>query len=273
MRSEDQTASIIILCGEKHLPYQRPQLTKGFLGSELDVPQMAIHSPRFYTERHIELLLGVRAVGVGLAAHTVRTSDAHTFHYSKLLIATGASARVPDLPNATIRGVYSLHSADDVAVIRDAAAHAEHAVVLGASFVGLEVAASLRTLRLNVTLLERGPRVLPLLGSQTLSDQFTRRCSERGIDVLLNRSICEFVGKESIEAVVTDQCELMQCDLVVVAIGVMPNCEFLRGSGLALEDGIVVDEFLRSSDPDVFTAGDVASFPDPVFGVRRRIEN
>ncbi|MFM0511698.1 FAD-dependent oxidoreductase [Paraburkholderia sp. RL17-373-BIF-A] len=273
LRREDAAASIVILCSETLAPYQRPQLTKGFLGGTLDASQMAIHAPGFYAERHIELLLGARAVSVNLAAHTVHSSDARAFHYRKLLIATGASARVPDLPNATLRGVHCLHSVADAAAIREAATGAGRAVVLGASFVGLEVAASLRALGLTVTVIERGRRVLPLLGTQILSDYFMRRCAERGIDVLLDRNIREFVGSAAVEAVVTDRGESMECDLVVVAIGVTPNCEFLRGSGLVLEDGIVVDEFLRTSDPDVFAAGDVASFPDPVFGVRRRIEH
>jgi len=274
LRSEDQAASIAILCDETLVPYQRPQLTKGFLGGNLDAAQIAIHPPAFYAERHIELLLGARAVNVDLAAHIVRTSDARTFHYRKLLIATGASARLPDLPNATLRGVYCLHSAADAAAIREATARARRAVVLGASFVGLEAAASLRALGLNVTLIERGRWVLPLLGTQILSDYFLQRCAERGIEVLLERSIRQFLGDGAVEAVVTDRGETMQCDLVVVAIGVTPNCEFLRASGLVLEDGIVVDEFLRTSDPDVFAAGDVANFPDPVFRrVRRRIEH
>jgi NADPH-dependent 2,4-dienoyl-CoA reductase/sulfur reductase-like enzyme/predicted acylesterase/phospholipase RssA len=273
LRLEDPSASIVILCDEALAPYRRPQLTKGFLDGSLDATQMAIHEVGFYAGQRIELLLGARAAHVDLAAHTVRVSDSRIFHYRKLLIATGASARPPDLPNATLHGVHCLHSVVDAAAIRDVAGRAHRAVVLGASFVGLEAAASLRTLGLNVTLIERGRRVLPLLGSQVLSDYFTRQCNERGIDLLLDCSIREFVGEGEIKAVVTDHGESIKCELVLVAIGVTPNCEFLRTSGLALEDGVVVDEFLRTSDPDVFAAGDVASFPDPIFGMRRRVEH
>lgn len=273
LRSEDPGASIAILCSETLPPYRRPQLTKGFLGGNPESTRMSLHVPAFYAERRIELLLGACAVNLDLAAHVVRTSDAHTFHYRKLLIATGASARLPDLPNATLPGIHRLHSVADATAIRDAAAQARRAVVVGGSFVGLEAAASLRALGLEVTLIERGARILPLLGSPILSEYFTRRCAQAGIGVLLERRIRRFVGNSAVEAIETDRGETMPCNLVVVAIGVTPNCEFLDGSGLALDDGVVVDEFLRTSDPDVFAAGDVASFPDPVFGVHRRIEH
>ena len=261
LRVEDPSASIAIVGGEALAPYRRPQLTKGFLDGSLDTMQMAIHETGFYADQHIELVLGARATHVDLAAHTVHTANSRMFHYRKLLIATGASARVPDLPNATLPGVHCLHTVGDAAAIRAGATRARRAVVLGASFVGLEAAASLRTLGLDVTLVERRRRILPLLGSQALSDYFTRRCTERGIDLLLDRSIREFVGKGNIEAVVTDRGEAIECDLALMAIG------------LVLEDGVVVDECLRTNDPDVFAAGDVASFPDPVFGMRRRIEH
>ena len=273
LRSEDPAASIAILCAEAFAPYQRPQLTKAFLTGDADVAQIALHLPEFYELRHIEVLLDTRAVKVDLAAHTVDTLNSGAFHYRKLLIATGASARLPDLPGAALAGVYELHHAADAEVIRKAAAHAKHVVVLGASFVGLEAAASLRSLGLAVTLIEREERILPQLGARLLSDYFARRSAERGISVLTGHSVRQFDGDSRVESITTRQGETIPCDMVVVAIGVTPNCEFLSGSGLSIEDGIVVDEFLRTNDSDVFAAGDVANFPDTVFGVRRRIEH
>jgi predicted acylesterase/phospholipase RssA len=146
-------------------------------------------------------------------------------------------------------------------------------VVIGGSFIGLETAATLKALGLDVTLIEREPALFASLCTPLLSEYFRRQCTERGIHVRLDCGIARFEGDGELQAIVTDRGETVRCDLAVVGIGVAPNCEFLAGSGIELDNGVVVDECLQSSDPDVFAAGDVARFQDTVFGVRRRIEH
>ncbi|SAL83891.1 bifunctional pyridine nucleotide-disulfide oxidoreductase/patatin-like phospholipase [Caballeronia choica] len=273
LRNEDVGASIAIICGETFPPYQRPPLTKGFLGGTLDVSQITVHPAAFYSERKINVVLGTHAVHVDAKAHAVRTDTQETIIYRKLLIATGASPRIPDLPNAELRGIYYLHSIGDAIAIRSAVRSAKRAIVLGASFVGLEAATSLHALGLHVTVIERDLRVLSSLQAPVLSDYFAACCKERGIELLVNCELRRFVGEDTIEAVVTGRGELINCDFLLVAIGVTPNCEFLLDSGIVLNNGIVVDQFLQTSDADVFAAGDVANFYDPVFGLQRRIEH
>lgn len=273
LRMEAPSASIRIVCAEPVLPYHRPPLTKGFLNGTVDAGKLAIHPFGFYDERHIEVLVDARAVRVDTANHAVHLADGRLMRYRKLLIATGARPIVPDVPGIGSLGVYCLHDLQQAASIRAAAARAKHAVVVGAGFVGVESAASLRAMGIEVTLVERDACVLPQLLAPVLSDFFAGRCAEHGIEMRTGCSVTRFIAEGGLSAVELDDGSVMPCDLAIVAIGVQPNCEFLDGSGLAVDDGVVVDECLRASDPDVFAAGDVANFFDPVFGLRRRIEH
>lgn len=285
LRMEDPAASIAILSGEAVLPYQRPPLTKGFLDGSVSALQIAIRPAEFYAEQRIDLMLGARAVRVDAKDHVVHLADGSAMGYGKLLIATGVSPRAPALPGMGLAGVYSLHTLADASAVRDAALQSaqsgrtRRAVVIGAGFVGIETAASLRALGLDVTVIERQHAVMPQLRAPVLSAYFAKRCVEHGVAVKTDCLVESVVGREggegveAVEGVVTNTGETIACDLVVAAVGVAPNCAFLEGSGVALADGVVVDDCLQSSDPDIYAAGDVASFFDPVFGVRRRIEH
>lgn len=279
LRMEDAAASIAILSGEDVLPYQRPPLTKGFLNGSVGALQIAIRPAEFYAEQRIDLMLGARAVRVDATGHVVHLADGSAIGYGKLLIATGVSPRAPELPGMGLAGVHSLHTLADASAVRDAALRSaqagrtKHAVVIGAGFVGIETAASLRALGLAVTVVERKDAVMPQLCAPVLSAYFAKRCAEHGVAVKTDCLVESVVGREGVEGVVTHTGETIACDLVVAAMGVAPNCAFLEGSGVVLGDGVVVDDCLQSSDPDIYAAGDVASFFDPVFGVRRRIEH
>ncbi len=177
------------------------------------------------------------------------------------------------MPGETLAGIGHLHDLDDALVLRDNAARQRRLLVVGGGFTGCEAAATMRERGLEVTLVERCERLLPQLNSVRLSDHFAGLCATRGVDVRTGMTVERFIGKQSIEAVVLADGHVIECDLVVIAVGVEPNCGFLAGSGIATGDGVLVDECLQSSDPDVHAAGDVARFRDPVFGVQRRIEH
>ncbi|RZF24543.1 pyridine nucleotide-disulfide oxidoreductase [Paraburkholderia sp. UYCP14C] len=273
LRRENSDASIALLGAETALPYSRPPLTKDFLNGALSGLQLALHPFEFYEAQRIELMTGAQAMRVEPETHIVSLANGRRVGYGKLLIATGASPQRPLLPGHQLRGIQFIHDIADAAALREAAGMARRAVVLGAGFVGIEVAAALRAAGLEVTLLERTAQVMPQLHSEVLSAWFANRCAEQGVRVLTGCTVTRFLGNSHVTGALTQTGLQLDCELVVVAIGVSPNCSFLEGSGIELGDGVLVDEFLRTSDPDIYAAGDVANFYDPVFAVRRRIEH
>ncbi|WP_175787220.1 MULTISPECIES: FAD-dependent oxidoreductase [Burkholderia] len=273
LRRVNPVARIAILCGEGVLPYQRQPLTKEFLAGNIAPAAIEIHPAGFYDMRRIDLLLGAKVVSVDRGAHAVRLDDGSAVRYGKLLVATGASPRDLVVPGATLTGVYHLHDIGDAAALRENAARRRRVLVVGGGFTGMEAAATLRERGLEVTLVERCERLLPQLHSARLSGHFGRMCALRGVDVRIGTTVGRFIGHESIEAAVLADGQVVECDFVVIAVGVEPNCGLLAGSGVATADGVLVDECLQSSDPDIYAAGDVARFRDPVFGMQRRIEH
>lgn len=273
LRRESSDARIALLCAEAALPYSRPPLTKEFLSGALSGPQLALHPTEFYEAHRIDVLIGARAVRVEPSRHVVTLSGGRLLGYGKLLIATGASPRRLCLPGHDLRGIRFIHDIADAAALREAAASARRAVVLGAGFVGIEVAGALRAAGAEVTLIEREARVMPQLHADGLSSWFAERCAQHGIRTLTGCTVTRFLGDTHVTGVLTETGKTIGCELVVVAIGVAPNSEFLEDSGIALDDGVLVDECLRTSDPDIYAAGDVANFFDPVFAIRRRIEH
>ncbi len=274
LRSEQATGSILIVSDEDAPPYHRPPLSKDVLRNGDAAAQVFIHPPDFYRDNAIGLRLGTRIAAVDPAKHTVTTASGERIGYGRLLIATGATPRRPQVPGAGLAGIRTLHQQSDAQAIRQAAARARRVVVLGGSFLGMEVAMALAERGIEVTVVERGPVLLPHLKAPFLSRHFERHAASRGVQVLLNDTVAAFHGRGRVREVETVNGRRLPCDFVVVGIGVEPSSAFLQGSGIALDDGrIVVDALLATNAPDVFAAGDVASFDDPVFARRRHIEH
>ncbi|MCP3710080.1 FAD-dependent oxidoreductase [Paraburkholderia sp. CNPSo 3274] len=273
LRHEEPGASIAILCGEPVLPYRRPPLTKGFLTGKVGAARATIHPADFYEKQSIALLLHARAAAVDRAAHRVQLADGSAVGYGKLLIATGASPHMLKVPGATLAGVQCLHDIGDAVALRADAVGKRRALVIGAGFVGVEAAAALRELGLEVTLVERGEQMLPQLHSALLSAHFRKLCAKHGVEVLTGLTVERLTGHDTLTGAVLSDGRALACELGVVATGVEPNCAWLAGNGVELADGVLVDECLQSSDPDIYAAGDVANFHDPMLGARRRVEH
>lgn len=273
LRHEAPGASIAILCGEPVLPYRRPPLTKGFLKGKVGAARVTIHPADFYEKHDIALRLHAKAAALDCSAHVVRLEDGSEVGYGKLLIATGASPHMLDIPGATLTGVHRLHDIGEAVALRTETASRRRALVIGAGFVGVEVAAVLRELGLAVTLVERSDQLLPQLHSALLSAHFMKLCVQHGVEVLTGLTIERFTGHAALAGAVLSDGRALACDLAVVATGVEPNCAWLAGSGVELADGVLVDECLQTSDPDIHAAGDVANFPDSLLGARHRVEH
>lgn len=275
LRLEDSTCSIMILSADDRQPYYRPALSKQFLLETTDEDQIALHPAQFYQEQAIQLLLRTEAATVDTKAQRVTTHAGEHIHYNRLLIATGSTGKRLTLPGSDLPGIHYLRSsAECIAVRRDIAAGAKHAIVLGASFLGMEIAMSLLDLGLAVTIVEERERVLPHVESGRVSDYFRRHAEECGATLLLCDTITAIHGTGRIREVETRSGMRLSCDLLMVSIGVRPTTGFLEDSDIILDKGlVVVDDQLRTNIPNVFSAGDVTSFFDPVFGRRRHIEH
>lgn len=274
LRAEGAAGSILILSQEDVPPYHRPPLSKRML---LDVGiehEIFVHPESFYREKAIDLQLNARVASVDPGSHSITTAAGEQIEYGQLLIATGAVPKPLLIPGADLAGIQTVRQKADAEAVRRAAAQSRRAVVLGGSFLGMEIAMSLVELGLDVTIVEFGARLLPHLESADLSAHFQRYAESRGISVLLNETAVAFHGQDRVQDLETTSGRRLPCELVIVSIGVVPATEFLRDSGIALDDGrVVVDALMRTNMPDVFAAGDVTTFYDPVFARRRHIEH
>jgi NADPH-dependent 2,4-dienoyl-CoA reductase/sulfur reductase-like enzyme len=261
---------IALLSKESVLPYHRPALSKRYLRGETGPP--FAENEAFYRDHDVEVLLETAVTAVDLGVRSV-TSDGGDFSYGKLLLATGATPRRLTVPGADLAGVYALRTLHDSDRIREAAKTAERAVVVGGGFIGMEVAASLRQLGLTVTLIHMGNGLFDQLGSRDLSEQLLALYRDHGVDVLLEEEVARFGGDERLEYVEAKSRLCVEADIAVVGVGVVPNVDFLEGSGLALDNGVVVNERFETNAPGAHAAGDVANFFDPLYRRRRRIEH
>jgi NADPH-dependent 2,4-dienoyl-CoA reductase/sulfur reductase-like enzyme len=264
---------IALVSKERDLPYHRPALSKRYLrGETTDAP--FAEDADFYRDQEVEVLLETAATAVDTRARTL-TTDAGTFQYDKLLIATGASPRTLALPGVGLEGVYVLRTLRDSQAIRAAAGSAERAVVVGGGFIGMEVAASLRQLGLEVTLIHLGHGLFDQFGSDALSEELAALYRGHGVELLLEEEVAGLGSDDQrrLSYVETKSGICVEAEIAVVGVGVVPNVDFLTDSGLTLADGVVVDQRFQTQAPGVYAAGDVANFFDPLYGRQRRIEH
>ncbi|ORW29106.1 pyridine nucleotide-disulfide oxidoreductase [Mycobacterium paraense] len=269
LRRSDYTGRITIVSDEVHLPYDRPPLSKEVLRKEVD--DVALKPREWYDDNDITLRLGSAATGLDAAARTVTLTDGSVLGYDELVIATGlVPRRIPALPD--LEGIRVLRSFDDSMALREHASAAQRAVVIGAGFIGCEVAASLRTLGVDVVLVEPQPTPLAAVLGEQIGALVARLHRDEGVDVRLGLGVAEVRGERHVDTVVlTDGTEL-PADLVVIGIGSRPATQWLEGSGIDVDNGVVCDEAGRTSAPHVWALGDVASWRDTT-GHQARVEH
>jgi len=273
-RAAGGEAPVTILSSEEDPPYHRPPLTKGFLRGEVEREGTYVQPPEEYEDEVVELRLETTVERIDPDAHVVVLEGGEEVPYAALVVATGARPRPLPLPGADLVGVHTYRFLPDAASVRAAADEAHSAIVVGGSFIGAESAASLRLRGLAVTLIEMGPRLMPQLGSQEVSDELAELYREQGIEVLLETELAELTGNgKLLTGARTKDGATIEGYLAIVGIGVVPNVELAKAAGAEVDDGIVVDERFRSSLPDVYAIGDVARYPDSTSGRLRRIEH
>jgi NADPH-dependent 2,4-dienoyl-CoA reductase/sulfur reductase-like enzyme len=255
------------------IPYHRPPLSKRFLRGEAKREDTLVEPEEFYREHDVDVHLerGVRALRTG--ERTLALDDGSSKRFDQLLIASGATPRRLDVPGFDLENVFTLRRLADSQAIRDAARSSRQAVVVGAGFIGMEVAASLSQLGVEVTLVHRGQGLFEILRARQVEQFLSELYGRKGVQLVLADEVAQFGGRGKLDSVETKRGQTFQADLAVVGIGVAPTTAWLDGSGLELDDGVVVNERWETGAEGVWAAGDVARFYDPIFARRRRIEH
>jgi 3-phenylpropionate/trans-cinnamate dioxygenase ferredoxin reductase component len=273
LREEGFDGRIVLIGQERERPYERPPLSKEYLRGEADRETVYVHQGAFYAERDIELRLGRTAVGLDAAGRELTLDDGNTVRYDRLLLTTGAEPRRLPVPGAELEGVLYLRSVEDSDDLRARLDAGGRVVVVGAGWIGAEVAASARQRGLDVTVVD--PLGVPLeraLGAE-VGAIYRDIHADHGVQMLMNTGVAAFEGDGRVGRVRTDDGRLLDCDFVVVGVGVHPRTGLASDAGLAVRDGILVDEYLRTDAEGVFAAGDVANAHHPFYGERIRVEH
>jgi 3-phenylpropionate/trans-cinnamate dioxygenase ferredoxin reductase subunit len=275
LRAEGFDGPVVLVAGEDEVPYERPPLSKGYLLGTADRESPRVHPAEWYPEHDVDLRTGVRATHLDAAAHRLTLDTGEELGYGKLLLVTGSSARRLPVPGADLDGVRYLRSfADSDRLLADLSGGGTRVVIVGAGWIGLEVAAAARHHGNDVTMVE--PQATPLhavLGPE-MGAVFAKLHRGQGVDLFTDPTVREFRGADGrVTSVATDAHAGLPADLVVVGVGATPNIELAAGAGLEVDNGIVTDHALRTSAADVFAAGDVASSFHPLFGRYVRVEH
>jgi len=273
LRQEGWEGTITIVGEEQHLPYHRPPLSKAALIGDKDAASLAIRPADFYDTQGIALRLGVRAERIDRQAQRVVLSDGTSLAYTRLALMTGALPRRISLPGSDLNGVHYLRDMRDVDAIRSRLKPGKSVVIVGGGYIGLETAASLRSAGLQVTVLEAMSRVLQRVTAPEVSAFFTRVHEEEGVTVVTGTTVSAFHGEGTLSGVTCSDGREFAADLALVGVGVVPDTSLAEAAGLEVNDGIVVDEFARTSDPHILAAGDCTRHYNPVYDRWLRLES
>ena len=271
LRKSGYQGPVAIVSAEKHLPYDRPPLSKDVLhDTGKGLHDVLLRPAEFYDDNDIALVLGTAAQSLDTAARTVTLTDDRVLDYDELVIATGLEPK--RIPSLDLAGVRVLRSFDEALALREHATSARRAVIVGAGFIGCEVAASLRTLGVEVALVEPQPTPLAAVLGERIGELVARVHRAVGVDVRTGVGVAAVRGDTEVSAVELTDGTVLDADLVVVGIGSRPATDWLVGSGVALDNGVLCDEVGRTSEPHVWALGDVASWRD-AHGHQIRVEH
>ena len=276
LRTEGFDGEVVLFGSEPDRPYERPPLSKGYLLGSEERDKAFVHLAGWYDEHDVDLRSGVTVAMIDPAAHLV-TFDGGTLAYDRLLLATGASARRVDIPGAGLANIRYLRTLPESDALRAGFTASARVVILGAGWIGLEAAAAARTAGADVTVVEPQPGALHTALGPELGAKFADLHRQHGVEFRFGESAAEFraagPGAAEVGSVFTSSGAELPADLVVVGIGAVPNDQLARSAGLDVDNGVVTDSALRTSDPDIFAAGDVASTYLPVLGRHVRVEH
>ena len=273
IREVDKKGRILFFGEEKHLPYDRPDLTKKLWFGKKTLDQIFVHDRDYYQNSGVELALGNRVMAIDEKQKTLVDAAGETYHFGKLLLATGGIPRSLPLPGSDLEGICYYRYLDDYVRIHSEAGEGKSAVVIGGGFIGSEIAAALNMHGVNVTMIFPTSyivdRVFPPYLGYAIQDHYR----QRGVTVLAGDAPTAFEKKDSRFVTTTREGRAIESDMLIVGVGIMPATQLAEDLGLRIENGIVVNEFLQTSSPDIYAAGDNASFPYQALGRQMRVEH
>jgi 3-phenylpropionate/trans-cinnamate dioxygenase ferredoxin reductase subunit len=274
LRRKGFSGQLTLVGEEPWLPYQRPPLSKKFLSGGMERDKLLIRPQAFYEEHRVQTHLGRRAVEIDRRAQSIRLDDGTTIGYDALLLATGSTPRHIPIPGATLAGVHLLRNIADVERIRSDLAVSRNLVIIGAGYIGLEVAATARAMGLSVTLLEQTDRVLSRVTAPQVSSFYEAEHTKQGVLVICGTQVSALEGSQGrVRRVVCEDGSAHEAEVVLVGIGVGPRDDLAQSAGLDCLNGIVVDQHCRTSDPNIYAAGDCTSHPSIHYGRHVRLES
>ncbi len=274
LRDRDFDGEITVLSEEDHLPYERPPLSKEFFAGKKTLPEFTVHDGEWFRDHHIDLRPGTTATAIDPAAHTVSLPDGSTISYDKLALATGSRSRRLDIPGSDAEGVHYVRTVDQAAALLRTLAADKKLVVIGAGWIGLEIAASARGFDVDVTVLEHAGLPLESTLGPEMGEVFAALHRQNGVDLRTGTDVSAIsVDGDHAAGVTLSDGTVIPADAVLIAVGALPNTELASEAGIDVDNGVLVDAGLQSSDPDVVAVGDIAAAQHPILNARIRVEH
>jgi 3-phenylpropionate/trans-cinnamate dioxygenase ferredoxin reductase subunit len=273
LREQGFTGGLTLIGEETERPYERPPLSKDYLLGKNERSKAFVHDPDWYAEHDVDLRLGTRATNLDPAGHTVLLDGVTSLHYDKLLLATGSRVRRLDVPGADLRGVRYLRTLPESDALLSDLRGGGDVAVIGAGWIGLEVAAAAKQHGASVTVIEMDKAPLHKVLGDEVAQVYADLHRANGVDLRFNASVTRITGDTAATGVELADGTTIPARLVVVAVGIQPATELAVAGGLEVDNGIVTDAGLRTSDPDIYAAGDVANSMNPLVGKRIRVEH
>ncbi|MCE5185143.1 MAG: FAD-dependent oxidoreductase [Planctomycetaceae bacterium] len=273
IRSQDPKGSALLISSEDHLPYDRPPLTKKLWFGKKKVEDIFIHDSKHFADNGIEVLLNTRAETVDARNKTVTCGNGAVYRYEKLLLATGGAPRRLDIEGGRLEELYYYRYLDDFLRLRSQVGPQTRALVIGGGFIGSEIAAALNINKADVTMLMHGPYPVDKVFPESLGRAIQQDYVRRGVKIVSHDSPVSITKSGSTFFTRTHSGNSIGADVVIVGVGIEPEMRLAKQAGLAVENGVIVNEFLQSSHPDIYAAGDNAFFPYQALGIRTRVEH
>mgnify|MGYP001573112175 FL=1 len=273
LKRNEFTGSIKVIGEEDHLPYQRPPLSKDFLLEEYKPERVSLKKKEFYEENGVDLILGKRAESIDTILKEITLSDENKIHYDQLIIATGSRVRKLNVPGSDKKGLYYLRDLDDANALKQRLKKNKKMVIVGAGYIGLEVASVAASLGVKVTVIEMANRVMNRTVDPIISSYYQKLHESHGVKIHLDNGLKAFEGGDSVNAVRCSDGLMLEADLVVIGAGVLPNQEIAIEAGLECNNGIMVNEFGETASAHVYACGDCTNHPNKGLNARLRLES
>jgi 3-phenylpropionate/trans-cinnamate dioxygenase ferredoxin reductase subunit len=273
LREEGADGSVTLIGAERQPPYERPPLSKAYLRGEAPFDKSLVRPAVFYAEHRIETLSGIRVTRIDVSARVVELEDGRRVRFDVLLVATGGRNRRISIPGSELEGIYSLRTVEDADRIKAEMRPGRRVVVVGMGFIGSEVAASLRQKKLDVVAIEPAKTPLFRVLGEAVGQSIADLHRAHGVRTIFEDTVAAFEGTQRVSRVITKGGLRLECDFVVAGIGIEPVVDLLDGTGIHVDNGVVVDQYCQTSVPGIYAAGDVANHYHPVFERQIRVEH